>query len=105
MFCFHGGRPSAVPLKGPAAMKTEHSSRPMVHHNLRVFQRSLQLARVVYENLPANSALRDQVKRASLSVGANIAEGCTTGAATVGLSALRDYVALPPRTAYAAPSC
>ncbi len=58
-------------------MKTEHSSRPMVHHNLRVFQRSVQLARVVYVNLPANAALRDQVKRASLSVGANIAEGCT----------------------------
>ena len=58
-------------------MKTKHSNPPMVHHNLRVFQRSLDLAKVVYGHLPKNAALRDQVKRASLSVGANIAEGCT----------------------------
>ena len=57
-------------------MTTNHSQK-MIHHNLRVFGRARQLAAVAYRHLPKNRALRDQVKRASLSVGANIAEGCT----------------------------
>ena len=53
----------------------------MIIDNLRVFARAKELARVVYANLPESAELRDQVKRSSLSVGANIAEGCTMSGA------------------------
>ena len=57
-------------------MTTNHSQK-MIHHDLRVWHRAVRLAAVAYGSLPSNAQLRDQVKRASLSVGANIAEGCT----------------------------
>jgi four helix bundle protein len=59
-------------------MTKNHTNR-MIHHNLRVWQRARELARIVYAHLPANAELRAQVRRSSISVGANIAEGCTQG--------------------------
>ncbi len=56
---------------------TKKHSDSMIHHDLRVWQRARALVQLVYANLPADAELRSQVKRASTSVGANIAEGCT----------------------------